>query len=340
MPICSEQDLDAKDNPLEYFFKKEQDLREVQEPKYCYPNAVFEDREGKLTFSPWQTGLTKFSIVEQTRLRDLGSPIAKDFVAVDPGISNSARHSLLFCYIAGINGYEKTKFFADNHETYHKGSGLEDTWADYWNNEIGMRFGTRLHRMLSSDTADYGKEFWQRYRGKAGASVSVYHAMRSDVSHVDIIDFSTFDFKKGISGNRDAIMAACERYLEGVILDQVVEWDEETKALQNVRLMNHLPSIPSRLKKQGFTPLIGADSSLSFLRPPGKYELPKAYMAGIDWLNAAPIAPDQQCIKSHVGKAKYWTTKARVLPWANGDSGLYTPSYVASKDRFQPWVQP
>lgn len=346
-PRCPEQDLPVPTlAPFDAHAKRRRtDLREMTERKACYPNAVFEKKDDRtIVNGTWITGLSKVDVKGQEAARLAGTPVTHEAFAPDSGVDNAARHSVLYCYMAGMRGYDKVKAFADTHEEHDRDFGLEDTWADYWNNEIGMRFGARLHR-LTTEFKKSGKE-QSSYRGKLKSGMVPFHgtSRAQESLPADIIDLTSFRLLDGWSGFRmfapdsTMIMNACKRYLEGVLLGAFSEQHEGR--MQPVRLMTHIPSLSSRLRKKDFFPLLGQAPGVTtrFLASPGRYALPTATWSGFNWINAEPGVGDARCLATARQKALYLKpSTARAAPWAGGDPDLVWPAYRPERDRFQAW---
>jgi hypothetical protein len=217
--------------------------------------------------------------------------------------------------------------------------------ADYWNNEIAMRFGTRLYRLRAAAVRDV------RYRHALRDAVRAFQkshaAWGSGQAPLDIIDLSDFvlpgdPYEDELASG--SVLSACKRYIEGALRGEVREptGGGTTPQITPTQLMTHRPSLTTRLRDQTFAPRIGSgpDTTVTFLVPPGRYELPRPDQAALPWRHVAPQSIDTACIQRVAAVGIYWQDRPKVLPFARGDVDRYWPSYRPERDRYQGWAVP
>jgi|GEM_PF-1814876 len=332
-PKCPEQSLGSDTQPMQVFAQTRSPHVERSADKTCYPNAVLKNvkTEAIARRGFWMTGETGVPLAEQEQARARGQAVAKNLFNNDSGVANAARHSYLFCFLSAKYGYETAKVFADNHEDFFPEDGLEDTWADYWNNEQGLRYGSIVHR-ISFAATDADVSFMR-------SSVLPYQQTQKNFppkAIPDIVDIRLFPQEgSGKFMATDWVLSAmCKRYLEGVIRGEVLRPDS-TGQSSAVLMMTHRPSIQTRLDQKTFAPLLGPGSETSQLVPMGRFDLPTVQRGGLPWLHAAPIPPKRDCVLEETRSAKYWRNLPPTLSGADGDYFRYWPSYDPKLDRHQ-----
>jgi hypothetical protein len=321
-----------------------QGMEEDLNSKHCYPNArMIQKSSGSGKYGFFRTGVIKG--FDQRIVDEL--PVGKILWSDDSGVRNAARHSFVYCYVAALNGYTKARALSDNHEYHSLIDGLEDTWADYWNNEIAIRFGTRFYRLWDMLIGSYAdgkitREQLTIYKAKVTDAIRIYQAnpqTATDKQFVDIIDSTLIS--KAVDGRRETqdvtkvAELSCKRYIEGVLRGEVKEKRQD--GLVSVGFMTHRPSISTRLNPASFSPALGVSpqATLRFLPPPPKYSFPLVDREGLEFVNTSPRLPAASCIQKVKPEGQYWKRTAFVLPWTKGDYDLYWPSYREDKDRFQ-----
>jgi hypothetical protein len=239
-------------------------MEEMPGVPWCYPNALVRDSRNRddVRAGFWDTG--SFSLPPEVRQihTQAGIPVAKVSYDDDSGIKNAARHSLISCIISAREGYEAAKVVMDNHEAYgQQCDGIEDKWTDYYNNEMGMRFGERIR--------------------VGGLPLSITQAFaRSNPTGDGPVERCQWFVETALRGDQDGMIAAAIG----------------SSTPSAAALMTHRPSIETRIQAEGFFPEIGRDSTTRFIPPPMKHDLPHTNSGGLKFLFAAPIPLRPDCV--------------------------------------------